>query len=266
MSKLKLGLWFAVLLLLSLLFFMSVRHPLWSYPTATPPQTSLTPSPVAVETPVEDPVANQPPRPGVPATTRPDVANVSAIHAGCTGQTYVLPGELTSANLGPGMTTQIDAPAYYQVYGRTIDEVRAAVDDCVLRQTLGEYHAVTAYNLTWSYGLSQTGGNCKVTNVKVGLHVNQYLPSLAAGNTSGQLQAHWNAYSASLHQHENGHVEINKQYSAKLLQGLQNISAPCATIEKLVSDTAKTYVTMLDAANELYDSRTDHGATQGAIL
>ena len=184
----------------------------------------------------------------------------------CTGQPYTEPAQLSSGSLPSGLTTVVDTPGYYQVYATDIDSLRRAVESCTLRQKLGEYHAVTTYNLTWSYTLAGNDTSCRVETARVGLHVNQYLPLYQPTTTDMSLATTWNSYAASLKQHEDGHTAIDTTYAQKLTTALQAARGSCDTIDARIRTITDAHITMLNTANELYDARTNHGVTQGAIL
>ena len=146
--------------------------------------------------------------------------------------------------------------------------MRAAIETCSLRRESGSYHALTAYQLNWSYTTSASEGLCQLREVRVGLHVNQYLPDFVSDTTTSlQLSASWQRYIANLKTHEDGHTALNVAYATELTTALQNLgSLDCATLTTQVKTTIDSHITLLNTANELYDSRTNHGATQGAIL
>ncbi|MCA9327145.1 DUF922 domain-containing protein [Candidatus Saccharibacteria bacterium] len=186
----------------------------------------------------------------------------------CTGSPYALPASLPVTSLPSGLNKVVDTPTHYQVYGSSIPELRTAIENCPLRRANGAYHASTSYQLNWSYAVSVSGTTCRLTNVKIGLHVSQYMPAFVpTSSTPAGTKNAWNRYIANLQTHENGHVAIDTDYAQRLTNTLQNMgSVDCANPKNQVQTIINSYVTMLNAANELYDSQTGHGATQGAVL
>jgi predicted secreted Zn-dependent protease len=82
------------------------------------------------------------------------------------------------------------------------------------------------------------------------------------------LPVFWSAVaSQALKTHEDGHTALDIEYATKLATALQNTgNMDCATLTRQTQSIIDSHVTMLNAANELYDSQTNHGATQGAVL
>lgn len=187
-------------------------------------------------------------------------------HASCTGMSYSDPSPLNPAALPAGLTTTIDPASYYTVSGSTLDDIRAAIAQCPLRKDIGKYHAITTYTLTWGYDKTAHAGTCSTVNARVGIHINQYLPALHADANSTAVTNQWRAYADSLVAHENGHTTIDSDHARRLLLALQSVAGSCTGFDDHIAAIADTYVTMLNTANELYDARTNHGATQGAVL
>ncbi|QQS19732.1 DUF922 domain-containing protein [Candidatus Saccharibacteria bacterium] len=186
----------------------------------------------------------------------------------CTGYAYALPAAVALGSAAPGLSQQIDAPTYYTVYGSSVSSLRKAVTNCPLRKAAGAYHAATAYQLNWAYTPTVTNGFCSITDVKVGLHVNQLMPAFSPGNAiSPEVASAWDSYAHALKTHEDGHAAIDTNYATRLTVALQNLgSIDCNAMTSQVQTVIDSYVAMLDTANELYDAQTNHGATQGAIL
>jgi predicted secreted Zn-dependent protease len=122
--------------------------------------------------------------------------------------------------------------------------------------------------MNWSYNYRAGGAACQVVDVRVSLHTNQFLPAFAPSpSTPARLGDTWQRYTASLQTHENGHVAIDTDYAQRLTTALQALTAPdCNQLARVAQTTTESYVAMLDTANALYDSQTNHGATQGAVL
>lgn len=186
----------------------------------------------------------------------------------CTGTRFTLPTALDIANSPAGLTKQIDAPTYYQVYGSSMNDLRAAVENCPLRAAAGNFHAETAYGLNWSYSMTASGSACTLADVRVGVHVTQYFPLfVATATTRSSVSNTWNTYATNLKTHEDGHTAIDIAYAQRITTALQQLTTSnCSTIDQRVQTTVNTYVSELNNANNQYDAQTNHGATQGAVL
>lgn len=170
-----------------------------------------------------------------------------------------------------GLTQQIDQPSSYQIFGRTSDTLRSQIRQCAPLSAGDDsrYAAETTYNLTWRYQYINVGNDqCQVANASVGIHVSQILPVWRPDSkTSPKLVAAWNTFATALNTHENGHVGLDLQYAQNLLNDLRSLPAtPCSQIQEAVRHLTDSDSAMLAQANDNYDSTTNHGATQGAIL
>lgn len=188
--------------------------------------------------------------------------------------TYGLPSEISLANQTNGLNLVIDEASYYQVYGNTSAQIQTQIQHCApsigtATSQSAMLAAQTGYNLTWHYDLiADDTGSCTISNVKVGLRLNMVLPRWqpTASATSGLARA-WQTYASNLAIHENGHESINQRYASQLLGNLQSMpTTDCGTISASIQTKVDVIVAALNASNDAYDARTNHGAKQGAIL
>lgn len=202
-----------------------------------------------------------------------------AVSTGSTVQTtgctvaipYVSPTALDVLSLPDGLTVVIDTPYTYALRASTLSGLRAAVTLCAARiRTAGDYHAITARQLTWTYTPtpSADGSKCSLTNVRVGLHIAQFLPALShEARLSAADMAAWNTYETNLHLHESGHVAHARRYAQELTEKLQSMSTlSCSQLKTQAELTTASILTTLNTEDTLYDAETGHGATQGALL
>lgn len=195
------------------------------------------------------------------------VLGISSQTTFCTGAPYQKPSAIALGAFGPGVQFNQAEPQFYSLYGSTLDELRSSITNCEVRKQSGDYHALTTYTLNWQYDTEASAGQCTLQNVKIGLATNQFLPRLAENQSlSAKDRADWDVYYANLVSHEEEHLALNKQYAADLYTALTTISAPCSSIETHANTATSTYVQLLNAANELLDSKTNHGADTGAVL
>jgi predicted secreted Zn-dependent protease len=187
--------------------------------------------------------------------------------ARCEGTAYQKPQAIALATVGPGLHYSEDQPQFYTLYASSLDGLRGAVMNCDVRKQSGDHHALTTYTINWQYDTQASAGQCTLTNVKIGLATNQYLPRLAANQMlPTQDQTTWNAYYANLLKHESEHLALDKKYATALHQTLANLSAPCASIKSHTSAIIDSHVALLNSANSLLDTQTNHGADTGALL
>ena len=184
--------------------------------------------------------------------------------------TYAKPTAINMLTASEGLSQVIDTPAYYQIFGNTSGQIQTQLQKCAPRSTNGEAFAGEAsYALSWQYTSNNTsGGLCIPANIRVGLHVNMILPKWSpTDQATTDLAGKWQSFINNLTLHENGHVIRDVQYANQLLRNLQNHPATdCAALTAQIQAEANATLADLDAANADYDSHTNHGATQGAIL
>jgi predicted secreted Zn-dependent protease len=182
------------------------------------------------------------------------------------------PSALPLTNAPEGLTKTVDAPQQYVINGNTPDQLRTQIQQCAPNTSgdgAAEFTAETTYQLNWQYSIVVNGaGSCSILHPKVGVHIRQVVP-LWQPTVSAQtgLSLQWQTFMSSLMTHENGHVAIDEQYAQTLLDDLRNFPpTDCGQLAGSVKHLADSDVATLNQANDNYDSATNHGATQGAIL
>jgi predicted secreted Zn-dependent protease len=178
------------------------------------------------------------PAPGAPV-------HVTAPTPVCTPfKASTLPSSISLTNKADGLTKLVDSPQHYQVYGNNPATIRAQIRQCAPKSGNGatEYAAETSYHITWQYNVVDAGeGKCQIAHAKVGVHVAQVMPL-------------WQP-------------SLDVQYAQTLLDDLNSFPATsCAQLAQAVKYLTDSDIAILDQANDNYDSSTNHGATQGAIL
>ncbi len=158
----------------------------------------------------------------------------------------------------------------YTVYGNTATEVNNQINKCSPVTLNGQrFAASTDYRLNWAFNyIANEQGTCELSQVRVGLAISETLPFWqGSANADKNLSSAWASYITSLTLHENGHVNIDRNYANKLLTELQNFPATsCDAIGTAATNRANEIVAELNNANDYYDNSTSHGATQGAVL
>ncbi len=185
----------------------------------------------------------------------------------CEGRAYQKPKAIALQTVEVGLHYSEDSLQIYTVYGSSVAGLRSAISNCEVRKQSGDHHALTTYTINWQYDTQVSAGMCAITNVKVGLATNQYLPRLAENQVlTTDDRATWDAYYASLVRHENEHLALNKKYAADLHAALVSLSGPCSGIETSTTTVINAYLQLLNSANNMLDSQTNHGADTGAVL
>lgn len=238
-------------------------------PIQTATQTAiLTPNaPAAKVTPAE----TTPSEISIPAAVLASFTSSSvSVVPDCTvAAPYSAPSALSLNASSPTLTKVIDATGYYEVYGSSMSQLRASVQSCKYRVAVaGDYHAITARQINWSYTTAQTSDACTLQNLHVGLHIAQLLPTFRpTSSTPAGVAAAWNTYATNLAAHENGHVALATQHIDQLVARLQAIGPMrCDLLKSQIALMISSELAILNSQDALYDAHTNHGATQGAVL
>jgi predicted secreted Zn-dependent protease len=168
-----------------------------------------------------------------------------------------------------GLYTTIDPEYHYGVTGDSLSKINAQMALCSpIRENEIHYAATTYYNLSWQLQYRQFGDMCTIDTARVGLHISMVFPAWSPPiATPIDTTLGWNRFLRNLHTHENGHV-ARDQAAGKAIQNMFHSLPPtlCTRITALATERANRIIASLDATNQRYDSDTDHGRTQGAVL
>jgi predicted secreted Zn-dependent protease len=199
-------------------------------------------------------------------------ANVTEPVETCVPSTGALtPSAMPLSDSTNGLNQQIDQPNQYQIFGRNSATLRDQIRQCSPHDAgqNAQFAAQTTYNLTWRYQYVGIGNDmCQVTNASVGIHISQIMPLWHPdSSTPASLTSGWNNFAKNLTTHESGHVSLDLQYAQALLNDLRSFPpTPCSQMAESVKHLADSDSAMLSQANDNYDTTSNHGATQGAIL
>lgn len=223
----------------------------------------------AIATDVANPVKSQPAKAtlgaqttATPQTTTtppaPAASPAAAKAASCTIASYNKPA-------APVMPTadvhvQTDAPTYYTVGTDNAGQLIDFIHGCARKQpgTSG-YDAITSYNMSWAYNVTSTEPNvCKLTDVRVGMRINQLLPTLDSDRPAA-VQTLWQSSSARLYSHEQQHAAIDAGIARSLYGSLTGLRESCQTINQSAERLTQSYVNRLHQDNDEFDAATNHG-------
>lgn len=238
------------------------------------PAKSSSLTPPTINQPIDARPANSPvvtaavsatPSPPTRVTSEP--AQGIAMTLRCTRASFGPTPSLDATIYGPGVTHLNQGTRYYQVYGRTIDEIRNQLVACSPLGHQGNAGASFG-QLVYSYTIARGGGVCRVTKTHVVLYSARIIPSWSADQeTTGPLTTKWNQFVAATITHEDGHMTIDRDYASRLVTTLDGMThSDCILIDKLAMEAAAAIQAQLDSAQASYDARTHHGITQGATF
>jgi predicted secreted Zn-dependent protease len=149
---------------------------------------------------------------------------------------------------------------YYEVSGRTAEEIRASIDR--LRpadpNTGVRVDAFTSWYMHWNVPGSPEGV-CRTELAVVTVDVTVGLPRLAdPGAVRPAVLQRWNRYLAALEAHEANHVRLAYEGRDAVLRAIR--ASDCANGPQ----AARAAMEEARRRNDEYDRLTQHGMTEGA--
>ncbi|MCB1191169.1 MAG: DUF922 domain-containing protein [Leptospiraceae bacterium] len=147
---------------------------------------------------------------------------------------------------------------YYYISGNTARELRQSINKN--RPGKKRYDAITKWNVKWKwpgYGKS----NCDLSRAELNHSIVVTLPYWEPPDDADpSVVNRWKRYMSNLSYHEQGHVDIFFKYYNQMENVLENSNCDDAKgeLEEILQE--------LKEKNRSYDSRTRHGATQGATF
>ncbi|HYD11694.1 MAG TPA: DUF922 domain-containing protein [Allosphingosinicella sp.] len=149
---------------------------------------------------------------------------------------------------------------YYEVSGRSVAEIRAAINR--VRPTDPNdgqrVDAVNRWYISWRWPGNGRGG-CDLARTEIRFTATLRMPRLVnQANTPRAVVARWEAYRAALERHEAGHLRHAWDNLGTVLRAIR--AGNCAT----ANDNGRAAVRVLAQWDVTYDRETRHGFTQGA--
>ena len=129
-----------------------------------------------------------------------------------------------------------------------------------------DYIARVDWRIRWDYDLENVNGVCVVEDPETILTVTYALPNWKPSRTPPPgLQAYWDEFEQSLWVHEFGHAKIGYEAKRAIQAALETPpfqERNCQSLAKKLNRMARDIIDR--NIDEVYDSVTDHGRTQGA--
>jgi predicted secreted Zn-dependent protease len=145
---------------------------------------------------------------------------------------------------------------YYQVEGKNETDL---VKEIQSKGPSG-YAGYTNWNIRWGWpGYGQA--ECDLSKTWIKLKITLTLPEWdPPAGVSSELIEKWTLFSQDLHTHEQGHVDNVIRAMPLILNSIQR--SDCITADS----AAEHVLDELRGWDVQYDSKTDHGRTQGAVF
>lgn len=157
--------------------------------------------------------------------------------------------------------------SYYDVHGRTLEDIHASLVDGG-PETGGEtFYAVTGVETGFRYRQVQQGPICRLEDVGVQAQVIMRLPQWNGREQASSSVRHaWDRFFDHLTLHEAEHYRIIELGVRKVYTSLLDLRAhSCNVLDSQAKLLVQSISDDLSAQNASLDLDTDHGAKDGAV-
>ncbi|MGH8235042.1 MAG: DUF922 domain-containing Zn-dependent protease [Rhodanobacteraceae bacterium] len=159
---------------------------------------------------------------------------------------------------------------YYDVSGSTGREIRNQLDKLGPVGADGKrYDGYTRWRVNWNFQFAPKGGHCALRSFKTSVRTVMTLPRWEGSrNVSSRLAKKWNTYLAALRLHEDGHNHHGVEAAEAILKRFSEMQqAPdCEKLSHDLNAAARSILASYNQKDLIYDAKTHHGATQGAVF
>jgi len=156
---------------------------------------------------------------------------------------------------------------YYDVHGRTFEEVRADMQRLGPKVDGTSFVGETRSPMGWTWRTETMGSSCSIREVTVAVNAQITLPRWSPPpDTEPGLAAEWKRFTAALETHEAGHKDISGKAAHEIIEKLHGVTGPCSTITARANDIARAIVERAHEEQLAYDAETRHGYTQGTAF
>lgn len=156
----------------------------------------------------------------------------------------------------------------YDVYGTDYSSLIRSLAVNGPKVNGSSFHGMARWNVSYKYETKAAAKQCKFSQFELKIAGEILMPSWRdESNAPADLRQRWSRYYSALKAHEEGHVQHGNELALRVrehLLGLGNFD--CAASADLAQrEFERIYNNVKDRDRE-YDQRTQHGATQGAVL
>ncbi len=168
----------------------------------------------------------------------------------------------------PGGVNGRTTVLYYDVHGRTFEEVRADMRRLGPKIDGNSFVGETRSPMRWNWRTESHGGaSCSIREVTVLVNAQITLPRWTPPPDSEPgLAVEWTRFIAALETHEAGHKDISAKAGREIIERVRGLSGPCSQIGTRANDLARVIVERAHEQQLAYDAETRHGLTQGTAF
>ena len=158
---------------------------------------------------------------------------------------------------------------YYLIYPETPSEI---ADELTNRSPVKEngkiFRGHTEWNVNWNFWWQTENGECRINRVSTDVSIVYTMPKLPDSHKTEQIEKKFNPYYDALMLHETGHKESGVNAATEIEEMLLNLPGypDCSELETIANEKATNIIRKFNKKDLVYDYKTDHGRTQGAVI
>jgi predicted secreted Zn-dependent protease len=172
-------------------------------------------------------------------------------------------------SLGSGNSSVTIKEHYYNIYALSAKGLSEEIGKNGVPFEGGRYAAFTSWYIKWNYKYEQRDGMCYISAVKTTLDVDYTYPKWANKfMASEDLRIKWMEFESALRNHEEGHKDFGVKAAKEIEEAILAVEPTqnCSQLGNLANDAGYEVLRKYQQLELQYDSETDHGRTQGAVL
>jgi predicted secreted Zn-dependent protease len=158
---------------------------------------------------------------------------------------------------------------YYSVTGATLAEIRLSLNQSRPWKNKFRTDGYTAWRIDWQFNVTTSAGGCRCSSFTTTTAITITLPRWTAPtNASQSVHQIWERYITALGRHEAGHAQIARSAADEIHKRVNALGegSNCDGLKQTINDLADGLLVDFRRRDAEYDQRTNHGATQGAVL
>jgi predicted secreted Zn-dependent protease len=151
---------------------------------------------------------------------------------------------------------------YFDVEGTDHASLLAAL------KARGHFHGRADWKLSYRLQPRAVADACAAGDISTTLDLAVTLPRWRPpAGVSADLVTRWERYVAALREHEDGHLQHGREFEREFRKAAATLSArDCAALDRAVRAVFNEMLARYQDRDKLYDERTGHGRTQGAVF
>lgn len=158
---------------------------------------------------------------------------------------------------------------YYAVTGMTLVEIRQSMGQARPWKERLNVDGYTSWNVNWKFSVAPSASGCRCASFTTQATIGVTLPRWTAPPEAAEpVREAWGRYIAALGKHEWGHAQHARRAVTELHRRMKEVGegSDCEGLKKRMNDLGQQVVAEFRAKDREYDERTQHGATEGAVL